>query len=298
MNRIVFALTIFLSGCFYETASAHPGGLNAEGCHNNRKTGEYHCHGESKPSVAKEVVTAVVTAVDAPALAKPEIVRNEGDLLRLDYEGFTLWLDCSKRGLVKYRFNVQRDTGNAKRNNDFYLDPNVPPECQQKSTKAYGRGYDRGHSGPNANALDYSELAIKQTNYMTNILPQVSQMNRGAMYFSEILVECHRDLSDLLIIGGVIWGDNPNDDYFLESHGVRTPDAFWKVVIRGTGEDERAIAWIFPNSAEATLKNADKYLVSIDEIERITGERIPVADYAKHDKPAVSWAMPIGCNKS
>lgn len=24
--------------------SAHPGGLNAEGCHNNRKTGDYHCH--------------------------------------------------------------------------------------------------------------------------------------------------------------------------------------------------------------------------------------------------------------
>jgi|GEM_PF-2718121 len=26
------------------TAAAHPGGLNAEGCHNNRKTGDYHCH--------------------------------------------------------------------------------------------------------------------------------------------------------------------------------------------------------------------------------------------------------------
>lgn len=25
-------------------APAHPGGLNAEGCHNNRKTGGYHCH--------------------------------------------------------------------------------------------------------------------------------------------------------------------------------------------------------------------------------------------------------------
>jgi hypothetical protein len=25
-------------------ALAHPGGLNSEGCHNNRKTGEYHCH--------------------------------------------------------------------------------------------------------------------------------------------------------------------------------------------------------------------------------------------------------------
>ena len=29
---------------------AHPGGLNSEGCHNNRKTGDYHCHrGASAP---------------------------------------------------------------------------------------------------------------------------------------------------------------------------------------------------------------------------------------------------------
>lgn len=25
-------------------AMSHGGGLNAEGCHNNRKTGDYHCH--------------------------------------------------------------------------------------------------------------------------------------------------------------------------------------------------------------------------------------------------------------
>jgi hypothetical protein len=25
-------------------AQAHGGGLNGEGCHNNRKTGDYHCH--------------------------------------------------------------------------------------------------------------------------------------------------------------------------------------------------------------------------------------------------------------
>ena len=25
-------------------AKAHGGGLNSEGCHNNRKTGDYHCH--------------------------------------------------------------------------------------------------------------------------------------------------------------------------------------------------------------------------------------------------------------
>jgi hypothetical protein len=31
-------------------SGAHPGGLNAEGCHNNRKTGEYHCHGGTERS--------------------------------------------------------------------------------------------------------------------------------------------------------------------------------------------------------------------------------------------------------
>lgn len=29
-------------------AIAHPGGLNAQGCHNNRRTGEYHCHGGAR----------------------------------------------------------------------------------------------------------------------------------------------------------------------------------------------------------------------------------------------------------
>jgi hypothetical protein len=27
-----------------DLAQSHGGGLNAEGCHNNRKTGDYHCH--------------------------------------------------------------------------------------------------------------------------------------------------------------------------------------------------------------------------------------------------------------
>lgn len=100
-------------------------------------------------------------------------------ILKLNYDGFTLWLDCNRRGAVKFRYNAQRDTGNFKRNSRFFLDPNVPPECQQTSTKAYGNGYDRGHLAP-ANHLDYSVSAIKASNTMTNILPQVSAMNRGA----------------------------------------------------------------------------------------------------------------------
>jgi endonuclease G len=140
-------------------------------------------------------------------------------------------------------------------------------------------------------------MAIKQFNTMTNVLPQTSQMNRGAWLLTEEIIECYRDIDELLVLGGVIWGNNPADDYFVESHGVKTPDAFWKVIVRGSGQDERAIAWIVPNSTDATKKNLDRYLVTVADIEAIIGEKIPVADYAKHDKPSTSWLIPRGCNK-
>nr|WP_305910381.1 DNA/RNA non-specific endonuclease [Methylomarinum sp. Ch1-1]MDP4523138.1 DNA/RNA non-specific endonuclease [Methylomarinum sp. Ch1-1] len=201
-----------------------------------------------------------------------------------------------KKGAVKFRYNAQHDAGSHKRSSRFFLDPSVPVECQQTSARAYGKRYDRGHLVP-ANHLDHSKTAIKQSNTMTNILPQAANMNRGAWLMTEEIVECYRDIDELLVIGGVIWGDNPADDYFIQSHGVRTPAAFWKVIVRGGGQNERAIAWIMPNSQEAKRGQLDRYLVSVDEIERATGETIPVADYAKHDRPSRSWMIPRGCNK-
>jgi endonuclease G, mitochondrial len=76
------------------------------------------------------------------------------------------------------------------------------------------------------------------------------------------IVECYRDIDELLVLGGVIWGQNAADDYFLSSHGVATPDAFWKLILRGK---DRVIAWIIPNSEEATQARLDAYLVSVQE---------------------------------
>lgn len=33
-------------------AAAHSGGTDAQGCHTNRKTGDYHCHGSKASSAA------------------------------------------------------------------------------------------------------------------------------------------------------------------------------------------------------------------------------------------------------
>ncbi|MCB1180268.1 MAG: DNA/RNA non-specific endonuclease [Leptospiraceae bacterium] len=299
---MILKIVIILLSLF-TIISAHPGRTNKDGCHTDKRTGEYHCHGDKdKKEVSEESEDTdeeeyEESTNDEDDDESDEVVKkNDSNIVKVDYDGFTVWVDCSKRGAIKFQYNAQRDTGNAERLKSFYKDKNVPEECQQTSTKPYGKKYDRGHLVP-ANHLDHSELAIKQSNFMTNILPQAANMNRGAWLLTEEIVECYRDIEELLVIGGVIWGDDPSDDFFEKSHGVKTPDAYWKVVIRGSRNGEKVIAWIIPNSQEAKRKNLDKYLVTIEEIEKITGEKIPVADYSKYEKPSTSWMIPRGCNK-
>jgi endonuclease G, mitochondrial len=236
-----------------------------------------------------------ITPLDTSKQGQPQGAASS-KVIKVDYTGFTVWLDCKRRGAVKFQYNAQHDTGNLPRSKNFYLDPKIPAGCQQTSSKGYNQGYDRGHLVP-ANHLDYSKQAVHETNSMANILPQAASMNRGAWLLTEEIVECYRDIDELLVIGGVMWGDNADDDYFISDHRVATPDAFWKVVIRGSGEDERAIAWIVPNLDEATMDQLDTYIVSIDELEKMTGEKIPVADYVKHEPEPASWLIPHGCDR-
>lgn len=52
-------------------ASAHGGGVNAQGCHTNRKTGDYHCHrsGSSAPAPARP---QSLTSTPRPSQAQPQ----------------------------------------------------------------------------------------------------------------------------------------------------------------------------------------------------------------------------------
>jgi hypothetical protein len=55
---VAFCASPFLITVPILPATAHPGGLNAEGCHHNRKTGGYHCHRGSAASTS-QVLSAV-----------------------------------------------------------------------------------------------------------------------------------------------------------------------------------------------------------------------------------------------
>ena len=49
---------------------AHGGGLNSQGCHNNRKTGDYHCHRTASDSPAPSEAHSVAQPFSSCAMAR------------------------------------------------------------------------------------------------------------------------------------------------------------------------------------------------------------------------------------
>jgi len=221
----------------------------------------------------------------------------DDEIIKLDYSGFTVWLNCDKRGSEYFSYPLTKDKGNLERRDDFELDPKVSKRCQQKSAdtyKKYGQMWHRGHQAP-ANNLDDNKKGIYQSNYMTNILPQTGEMNTGAWYQTEYITECYRDISDIYIYGGTIWGTDTTNDYFVKSHGVITPDAFYKIIVRKDTGD--TIAWIVPNDHGATKSKLDNYLVSVSDIESIANIEFPVSSSLKNTVLRKSWPIPSGCGR-
>jgi len=250
---------------------------------------------------------------------------GRGDLeianAELKYSAFTVWLDCTKRSAYRFEYIAYKDCGNLPRHGGFKLDPKFPKSCQQKNGEAYPKtdrgdgvkvAFDRGHLVP-ANHLDGDALAIKESNYMTNILPQAAFMNRGAWLLSEETIECWRQKEALHVLGGAVWGFAPIDQHsftgrekwFEKSHYVPYPTYFWKVVTARTlfPEDNHRIAWLMPNSEDAKRSELSSFVVSIEHLEMVLiahgqPQIFDVPKEQKSKKPAKTWPLPPMCDKS
>ncbi|KDO26837.1 DNA/RNA non-specific endonuclease [Saprolegnia parasitica CBS 223.65] len=217
----------------------------------------------------------------------------------LDYTGYQLSYDCASGAADRWTYSLDVDNGSAKRPSGFYDDPNLPTNCkQQKSTKAYGNGYDRGHLVA-SNLMDTDEEMIHEAHYMTNILPQISSFNQGIWAKTEALEDCYRDLHPITTYGGVVFTDASND-IFVDKWGVKTPDFWWKVVLtKDDAGNDKIISWYFPN--KANLGKLDEYLTSVSAIEKKLNDGlgpIPVPLKLKAYVAPSSWALPSNCDRS
>ena len=240
-----------------------------------------------------------LTACGGGSTPTPKQISVFTNQLSLDYGGFRLLYDCDLKSAIRFEYKLGADTGNLNRPVTFNLDPNLSKNCgQQLTTSSYASvdsGWDRGHLVA-SNHMDYDAAYILSANYMTNIVPQLSSFNQGLWKETENITECYRDLAPVKVIGGVIYADTSND-FFVSSHGIKTPDFFWKTLITTDSNNQIAtISWLFPN--QSALANLNSYIVSIDELERRVGADLIALDLGsaiKLQKASKSWELPKNC---
>ena len=180
--------------------------------------------------------------------------------------------------------------GSTARQDDFRPDDTFPPsEPQAQLTDYSGSGFDRGHMCPSADRT-LTVPANQQTFYLTNMVPQAPNNNRGPWEDLESeLRTIVQGGKELFIIAGGVYSSGST----TIGTGVSVPDKTFKVVVvldaigQGAANvttSTRVIAVMMPNS-NSLIGLSDpwrNFRVSVDAIEAATGD-----DFLSDVDPAI-----------
>jgi len=127
-------------------------------------------------------------------------------------------------------------------------------------------GYDRGHMAPAAD-FSYDETAMYESFYMSNIAPQVPNLNRGVWASLEewVRTAATRERSLLVVTGPVVTGEVAR----IGKNGVAVPQGFYKALCDLT-PPQKMIGFLYANR-EGEPKDIAGHAVSIDALEALTG---------------------------
>jgi endonuclease G len=165
---------------------------------------------------------------------------------------------------VAYLLTRSMLTGQSERGNNFRPDPSVISGSAQLYDYK-NSGYDRGHLCP-AGDMTFSEQAMSETFYLSNMSPQVPAFNRGIWKSLETLVrEWAAKEDSIYIVTGDILSNSLGS---IGKDRVTVPSRFYKVIYDLTGE-KKMIAFILPN--EKSIKPLSSYVVTVDFVESQTG---------------------------
>ena len=166
---------------------------------------------------------------------------------------------------VCYKLTREMSIGTVERTDDFKIDPKV--RTGSSALEDYrGSGYDRGHLAPAAD-FSFSETAMRQSFFMSNMSPQNPSFNRGIWRKLEALV---RDWSlmydELHIVTGPLF---INSSEKIGPNGVTIPSHYYKVILHERDGAFKSIAFLLENEKS----NADlvQFATSIDLVESQSG---------------------------
>lgn len=228
----------------------------------------------SQPAPASAAVTvsspAPVQAATSPGapLERPQLIASRPEQF-IEHIGYTVSYnpDWHLPNWVAYELTQSEADGEFTRTDKFLPDPLV--EGDPVVTADYkNSGYDRGHMAPAAD-MRWSEQAMKESFYMTNMCPQNHNNNAGDWKDLEELV---RDLAN--VYGNIYICCGPIvTDASVTIGTVRrivVPQAFYKVLLRQkTDGSWTSIGFVMPNAAGN--RPLMTYMLPVDSVEQRTG---------------------------
>ncbi|MEO1514289.1 MAG: DNA/RNA non-specific endonuclease [Bacteroidota bacterium] len=190
-----------------------------------------------------------------------------GQVIKHTYYGLSYSEEHEQAEWVAYElFKEQMYPPFVERTDNFRPDPKV--RKASASTRDYkGTGYDRGHLVP-AGDMNFDKKAMSETFFMSNISPQIRNFNGGIWReLEETTRSWVKKFKHLYIVTGPILNENVREQ--IGNNQVSVPEAYFKVLLDADEPEYKAIAFVIPN--ELSFQPLEKYAVSIDEVEDITG---------------------------
>jgi endonuclease G len=166
---------------------------------------------------------------------------------------------------VAYELTKEEVEGSVPRYDTFLPDPEVSYENSATTGDYSKSGWDRGHMAP-AGDMKWSEQAMKESFYLSNICPQNKNLNGGVWNDLEIQVrELARQKGKIYVVCGPIMSKNPKT---IGTNKVAIPDAFFKVLLQNDNDNWYAIAFMYAN--KSGRKPLSTYAMSVEDIQMIT----------------------------
>ncbi len=154
----------------------------------------------------------------------------------------------------------------VEREDQYLADPLIRTESAQPNDYR-GSGYDRGHLAPAAD-MAFSEEAMRETFFMSNMSPQSRNFNMGIWKELEELTRIWaKKYKNLYVVTGPILSEPKGE--IGKSTDISVPRFFFKVLLDVSEPELKGIGFIIPNQVSFTPLY--EYAHSIDEVENATG---------------------------
>ena len=223
--------------------------------------------GELKETAANSLSGSMEPQAPSSQLEIPVSTRKRNEI-RLKRTAFTLSYnnDYKTPNWVAWELTRDETKGTESRKSKFEPDPNLP-EPRVEHSDYTNSGYDRGHMAPAAD-MKWSEKAMEESFYMSNICPQNRKLNRDD--WGDLEEKCRewaKKYGRVYIACGPIY--DKASPKRIGKHQVAVPDRFFKVVLIYNRKNPIAMGFLFENKAH--YQNLKNYMVKVDQVEEETG---------------------------